>query len=111
MIINKKNYITISDVFEKYKKTVPFRIVVNNKFYVEATLNEFHKSIYKEAICSFKNLALLDYKIERYSVRAKLVKFYVDSVSFERELLRVEDEWYDKNNNLIIRKKGEVLWF
>lgn len=111
MIINKKRYYTISDIFENYKKTVPFKIVVNNKFYVEATLSEFHKSIYKEAICSFKHLPLLDYKIEPYSVRGKYVKFYVESDDFEKELLRVEDEWYEHNNNLPIRKKGEALWF
>lgn len=111
MIINKKRYYTISDIFEKYKKTMPFKIVVNHKFYVEATLSEFHKSIYKEAICSFKYLPLLDYEIEPYSVRGKSVKFYVESDVFEKELLRVEDEWYENNNNLIKKKKGEVLWF
>lgn len=110
MIINKKSFYTISDILEKYNKTMSFRIVVNKKFYIEAKLEEFHNNCYKEAICKFKHLPLLNYRIENYYNKGKYIVFFVESNDFEEEILKIENEWYEKNHGKIIKKKGENLW-
>lgn len=111
MIINKKSFVTISDIFEKYKKSIPFRIVVNRKFYIEILLRDFHNNLYNETIIAFKNLPLLNYyRTENYYGKGKYIVFFVKSNEFEEEILKVENEWYEKNNIYIVSKKGEVLW-
>ena len=110
MIINKKRYDVISDIFEKYAMTVPFRLMINNKFFIEIAKDEFHKNIYKEVVCKYKNLPIKNAKLLRY-YHSNAFMFYIESEELEEEILKVENNWYDSNWKYLTRKEANEGWF
>ena len=109
MIINKKSYFIIRDIFDKYPNTVPFKIFINNKFYIELTKSEFHKCLYKEVICKYMTLPIS--KIVSWArYKGQQYIFYVDSEEFEEAILKVENEWYDSNYKFMTGKVVKEVW-
>lgn len=109
MIINKKNYFLIRDIFEKYPRTLPFRLLINKKFFIEITKDEFHKLLYKEAICKYMTLPIA--RITNWTAyNRKSYIFEIDSVEFEQEILKVENEWFDKNDKFMKLEVVKQIW-
>lgn len=80
--------------------TMPLKIVVNNKFYVQLVPNDFHKSTYRNILRKYMFLMVLEQRIE-YRPTYKLKKYYVQSEELERELIDFENKWYDKNKKKV----------
>lgn len=109
MIINKKTYFIISDIFEKYPRTLPFRLLINKKFFIEITKDEFHKLLYKEAICKYMSLPIARIKSwTAYNRRSYI--FEIDSIVLEEEILKVENEWFDKHDKFMKLEVVKQVW-
>lgn len=80
--------------------TMPLKIVVNYKFYVQLVPNDFHKSTYRNILRNYMYLMVLDQRTE-YRPSYKVKKYYVESEELEKELLDFENKWYDKNKKKV----------
>jgi hypothetical protein len=80
--------------------TMPLKIVVNNKFYVQLAPNDFHKSTSRAILRNYMFLTVLEERIE-YRPSYKIKKYYVESEELERDLIDFENKWYDKNKKKV----------
>lgn len=82
------------EIMRTSSPTIPFKLIVNNKFYVTVIPNRFYKNKYKDILKKYMFLFIVDRQYEKlYQYKTK--KLYVQSESLEKELLNFEDEWYN----------------
>lgn len=109
-MIDKVNYFIIRDIFEKFPRTLPFRLLINKKFFIEITKDDFHKLLYKEVICKFMFLPIARTR-NWTAYNRKSYIFEIDSTDFEKEILKVENEWFDKHDKFMKLEVVKELWF
>lgn len=97
---------TLEEALKNIKPSVYISIIVNNKFALfNCVKSKMNEREHIEYIKGFEDLEVKNIKKHlRYSYNC--VSIYVESDELENRCLRLENMWYNTNNNFMDRKEG-----